>query len=1051
MITPRLSSSTLAQQTLEKLSALIQDLSIYETAKQPLRLNESSNLLDLLQGNIDELAHQLEQLQAQSKEQLALVLSRISEGYVAMDREGYLLAVNPVAAELFHKAEGNLIGKKCDEIPEDDMLSTFSQLAQKIILENEPVHFETYSSSLQRWFEVNGFAREDFLEFYFHEISEQKGLNEGFRSVARFPEENPNPLLRIDRTGRINYANPICLELLETYQCSIGDLAPTILRDWALEALQNEGKMIKSMPYQDKVYAFTVVPLPEHGYVNLYGSDITKHIQAEEKLLKSNENLQVVLNNITEAYFVLDEQWRIVDYNSVAEREFLKRPKHDLLGKVFWEEYPAAVGNEYYQQYHKAFTSGQPVHFEALSGLVPIWYEVHAYPRNGKLEIYLHNINERKLVEKERERLLEENQQQKDLLEAVLQQMPAGILIADAKSGNLLMGNSQVGAILQQPVTETNIPLDQVDIMAFHADGRPYQREELPLTRSIRSGEVVRGEEIYYKRKDNIPGVISVNSAPVINARGEIEAGVSVFFDISTRKQSEQINRFLANLGERLLELYDPAEIKGYASQALGEFLGVDRCVLDEIDLEHKEVTIEADYSSDLPSIAGRYPINDHYTKIGKKLATGRFLVTDDAAAEPGLESVYLEFLRPLNMRSFVAIPRMKESKWRATMTVSSSQPRLWQIEEIGLLRSASDLIWLALEGANLMKSYSELSERFNVALKNAPVSVYMLDRNLRFTWVYNPPFNFTEEEMLGKRDDELHPISAISELIELKQQVLETGIGTRKELPLKLQGQEGFYDITIEPLHNIEGELVGLTVAWINITGQRRLEAEMRERAAQIEIQHQILRHRELERMEIARDLHDGPLQEMIGMNFTINELTMVDDPDERLGMLNQIYENLQQQIQSMRNFCYELRPPALTPFGLERAIRSHVENQASSENGLEFHLDLAYDGQALPEEIRLALFRVYQEALNNILRHAQASQVWVRFSFDDENIELEIRDNGQGFQVPFRWLDLAREGHLGLVGMHERVQAIDGQVFIESEPEKGTRIRVTVPQQRL
>lgn len=880
---------------------------------------------------------------------------------------------------------------------------------------------------------------------------QRKDIDEEVRSVARFPDENPNPVLRVDQAGQICYSNPVGLELLKSFQCGVGDLAPETLRNWVLEALHGEKKLIKNLPYQDKIYAFTVVPLLDQGYVNLYGSDITRHVQAEEKLLESNVKLQGVLNSITEAYFVLDRQWHIVDFNPVAEREFLKRPKSDLLGKNFWEEYPAAVGNEYYQHYHEAFASGQPVHFEAKSALVPIWYEVHAYPRGGKLEIYLHNINERKLAEQERERLLEENQRQKDLLEAVLQQMPAGVIIADAKSGNLLMGNSQVEEILDQPQADANISPHQIHIAAFHTDGSLYEKDEWPLNRSIHSGEVVRGEEIFYKRKDNLPGVISVNSAPVVNAKGEIEAGVSVFFDISMRKQSEQHTRFLANLGERLLELYDPIEIKRYASQVLGQFLGVDRCVLDEIDQDQNHILIEGDYAAGLPLLEGQYPISEPYAKIGAKLDRGRYLVIKDAVVDLNTAEVFKEFLEPLSIRSFIAMPRMKDGKWRATIMVSSSQPRDWRAEEIVLLRSASDLIWLALEGAGLMKRYSELSERFNVALKNAPLSVYMLDRNLRFTWVYNPPFNFTEEQMLGKRDDELHPLSEVSELIALKRGVLETGMGIRKELPLKLQGKEGIYDITIEPLHNVEGEPVGLTVAWIDITGQRRLEAEMRERAAQIEIQRQILRHRELERMEIARDLHDGPLQEMIGMNFAVNELTMIDDPEERLAMLHQIYENLQQQIQNVRAFCYELRPPALTPFGLERAIRSHVENLTRNENALEFHLDLAYDGQLLPEEIRLALFRVFQEALNNIQRHAQASQVWIRLSFDDQKIELEIRDNGRGFKVPYQWLDLAREGHLGVVGMHERVQAIDGQVLIESEPEQGTRIRVTAPRQRL
>ena len=104
-------------------------------------------------------------------------------------------------------------------------------------------------------------------------------------------------------------------------------------------------------------------------------------------------------------------------------------------------------------------------------------------------------------------------------------------------------------------------------------------------------------------------------------------------------------------------------------------------------------------------------------------------------------------------------------------------------------------------------------------------------------------------------------------------------------------------------------------------------------------------------------------------------------------------------------------------------------------------------HDGQRLPENIRLALFRIYQVSLVNALRHAEANQVHVSFAYDETQVRLEVRDNGKGFAAPKRWIELARGGHLGLVGAVERAKAIGGWLEVQSEPGKGTCVRVRAP----
>ena len=225
------------------------------------------------------------------------------------------------------------------------------------------------------------------------------------------------------------------------------------------------------------------------------------------------------------------------------------------------------------------------------------------------------------------------------------------------------------------------------------------------------------------------------------------------------------------------------------------------------------------------------------------------------------------------------------------------------------------------------------------------------------------------------------------------------------------------------------------------NITVQVQIEAEL------IELQHRLKQGRELERLRIAQDLHDGPLQEIIGVSYQVQTLKNIVKEDLDRETLQSIQDALQQLARSVRNICGELRPPTLVPFGLERTILSHVKGLQAAHPELKIELSLAHDGQKLSEHIRIVLFRIYQEALNNILRHAQASTVWVRFSLSKGQAILEIQDDGVGFELPNRWIKLARQGHLGLVGAMERAQDVGGSLVVTTAPGQGTLIRAVLP----
>jgi two-component system NarL family sensor kinase len=166
-----------------------------------------------------------------------------------------------------------------------------------------------------------------------------------------------------------------------------------------------------------------------------------------------------------------------------------------------------------------------------------------------------------------------------------------------------------------------------------------------------------------------------------------------------------------------------------------------------------------------------------------------------------------------------------------------------------------------------------------------------------------------------------------------------------------------------------------------------------------------------------------------------------------EARDMIEQVKQDVRDLVGELRGVCNELRPPLLERFGFRKAVQAHVDGFQEKHPEIKLNLDLAEDPNELPEYIATALFRIYQEALNNIIRHSKATEISIHLSFGHQQIILEIQDNGKGLPLKVDWVELARQGHFGLVGMKERAEAIGGVFKAQSSPGKGTTIQVVVP----
>jgi signal transduction histidine kinase len=227
----------------------------------------------------------------------------------------------------------------------------------------------------------------------------------------------------------------------------------------------------------------------------------------------------------------------------------------------------------------------------------------------------------------------------------------------------------------------------------------------------------------------------------------------------------------------------------------------------------------------------------------------------------------------------------------------------------------------------------------------------------------------------------------------------------------------------------------------------QRGLLIESQVLQAQLRhLTHQILLAQEAERKQISRQLHDEIAQILTGINVhlsTLNETALIKPPElkERIEKTRQL---VSQSIEIVHRFARNLRPTLLDDLGLIPALRSFIKELAERK-GPRIHFT-AYAGvEALDISLRTVLYRVTQEALTNVVRHAHARNATVRIVKISGAARLEICDDGQSF--PSERLLASKTGRLGLLGMRERVEMVGGRFTIESAPGKGTTVSVEIP----
>jgi PAS domain S-box-containing protein len=540
---------------------------------------------------------------------------------------------------------------------------------------------------------------------------------------------------------------------------------------------------------------------------------------------------------------------------------------------------------------------------------------------------------------------------------------------------------------------------------------------------------------------------VETHAVPLRDQRDQITALLGITRNITDRKRAERRERNHQEILEQLAKGQAlPVVLESVV--ALVEQRSPDSlCSILLLDQAGRHLMHGA-----APRLPDFYNQAIHGVEIGPAVGscgtaafTGQRVIVEDVETHP-YWAAYRDLAKKAGLRSCWSEPIIATThEVLGTFAIYHATPRAPTPEELDFISIAAHLASIAIERTRTDEAMRKSEEFFRLVWENSADGMRLTDEGgtiVRVNQAFCRMMGQSRESIEGKPLAVIYALNRQDHIARMhRERFASRTIQPYLETEVTLRAGENKWFAVANSLIELEGSPPMLLGIFRDITERKRAENQLFEYAARLRsLSAQTLTAQENERRHIARELHDevGQVLTAVAINLHAVRVSAGSSAwpvvDESLGVVNQA-------IEQVRNMSLDLRPSMLDDLGLEAALRWHLDRQAQRSGfDVQFVSDLA--DRRPPPEIETVCFRVAQEALTNITRHAHATHVSIELLRCESELQLIIEDNGSGFDMKSVRLRADRGHTFGLSGMHERVELAGGKIAVHSEPGRGTRI---------
>ena len=981
----------------------------------------------------------LEALQ-NSEERYRAVAQTASDAIITVDSCGTIVFWNNTAEAMFGYASTEAVGQPLAFVMPERFRTAHQSGMERLVSTGKPRILgntvEMVGSrrngtefpvelSLSTW----KIKENTFFTGIIRDITARKRAEEEITSLARFPSENRNPVLRVSPDGTIRYANAASAPLLATWGTEVDRKLPDPLRELMSDAIGRNTSHTTEVTDGERVFSLDLAPVPEESYVNFYGRDVTEQVWAEAALREQNEFIVDAIEALNHPFYVIGaDDYMIKIANSAAYGgEF---PEQATCYALTHRQNAPCEGHQHPCPLKEIQKTRKPVvveHVHYNPEGERRCYEVHGHPvfdgdgNVTQIIEYTLDITDRKQVEEAlRERTQELGERIKELnclygISALVEK--PGIALAEILQGTVNL----IPPAWQYPeITSARITLDGQEIQTLGFPEIPTWHQAADI---MVFGEPVGLVEVCYReeRPAGAEGPFMKEERSLLNAIAErLGKIIARIRTEDALRDSEEKWRSLTEYSPDFIMLLDKdANIRfiNHTLPGLTEDQVVGTSFFDYALPQYRQPTKECfervlhtgnpdrfesvyhdngDTRQYFESHVG--PVRSGDQVVGLTVSSRD--ITDRVRAEQALQRAHDELELRVQQRTAELAQanqglraEMTQHK-QTTATLQESEERYRRLVEVAFeaiaIHRAGKIVYINPAGAQLLGARNP-TELIDMAIAD---------------FVPSEHWDMVQSRLLQARE-------------------AGTGVPLTEERLMRLDGTN--VEVEIAAIASTFQGQPAVQIVIHDLTERRRAERE-----------------REQERQRIARDLHDslghslGYLRLKLDQFACSEELGDVTELRQEVVQMcdvaDQAYEMVRGMLATLHPSNADDLPTTLLALARAAGQRADFKAQLSSEG----------PASALHPVVQQQILYLFQEALNNVAKHAGAQQVDIGLSWTEDALTATLADDGCGFDV----VNLQRApGHYGLRIMQERAEEINGQLTFNSRPGCGTQLLLRLP----